>query len=56
MTTIESDTCVLPATQDVNPAPTLLVVGAGYTGQRFAAEARNRGFRVISTRRTPGAV
>lgn len=57
----KNDTDVLMPGQAVNPGDSaatstpagLLVVGGGYTGQRFATAARQAGFRVVLTSRDP---
>lgn len=49
----EINTGVLPDAEAVNQAGRLLVIGGGYTGQRFAAAARQRGWTVQLTSRTP---
>lgn len=51
MGSIESDTGVLVTPGAVKPAPTLLLLGAGYTGQRLAAAATQMGWQVLSSRR-----
>lgn len=43
------------ATMDVNPVGRLLIVGAGYTGERLATAARQAGFEVVGTHRQPEA-
>ena len=50
-----SDTSVLMDRQVVKPAGVLLVVGGGYTGQRFARAAAQRGCEVLLTSRQPRA-
>ena len=53
-TTNQNDgTDVLPSGDGVKPAGRLLVVGGGYTGQRFALAAQRRGFAVQLTSRDP---
>ncbi len=51
MGSIESDTGVLVTSEDVKPAPKLLVLGAGFTGSRLAAAAAQRGWTVLTTGR-----
>ncbi|SBO44083.1 SDR family oxidoreductase [Cyanobium sp. NIES-981] len=53
METISSDTGVLVPDGAVKPVGRLLVVGAGYTGQRLATAAARQGFEVVQTSRQP---
>ena len=48
-----SNTGVLMDQLAVNPTGRLLVLGGGYTGQRFARAAARRGFEVLLTSRQP---
>jgi nucleoside-diphosphate-sugar epimerase len=50
----DTGTDVLPFGAAVNSAGRVLVVGGGYTGQRFGRAARQRGLRVLFTSRDPG--
>lgn len=51
-----NNTDVLTVTPAVNPGKRLLVLGGGYTGQRFARAAAARGFAVSLTSRRPPAM